>query len=214
MTWLRRIFGTSVAVASAVAPNCASAEVAQEVFESVEASGFISLAAPEERVGLQAALMQRGVAAIFEVQSLLAPADAEDIAEGGVATFLEDIEPMLARFGARLGTVSETYEEDRHVVNVSGQEWTIWSNDRDGSPDTVEMSKFWAVSTARTFALVNDRLAASGTQIRAYAVGGGNDGLVFFLTPTVAASLARIKELGREAPYLMTETPPYYGAPQ
>lgn len=146
-----------------------------------------------ERKGLFAALLDDSCGRWFMT-------DAEDLAEGGVAEFLAGLATPLQALGAAFGSVAEGIFDDSRgqTVIVDGVEETIWT------ADEAKAGEVWSISTVRTYALVNARLAAAGSPERLYAVNGGNDLQAVFLTERLATALAKELE-PRDRPYLPTE---------
>jgi len=106
-------------------------------------------------------------------------ADSEDLAEGGVKHFLEEMQPFLEELGARIESIEEDFGEQSYSVEVNGLRHVIYTEDefRDGN--------IWELATKRAFAILNDLLERAGSEERAYQLYGGNDLRLVFLTPAM-----------------------------
>jgi hypothetical protein len=130
-------------------------------------------------------------------------ADAETLAEKGVASFLRELEPTLESVGVHLGTVEEAWGED-YWITVDGQRHLLWASD--------EADEARALAAVRTFTIVNDLLSATGTEERLYAVGGDNDLVAVLLTPELLELFSTGTNI-HERPYVPKIDPPWYGMP-
>ena len=185
----------------------ASAEGVQLANE-LEARGFFRYLDPEEAARAKAAVAKDGIEAIWRVETgrFVLTADPEDLAEGGIRDWLEELRPTLGRMGARIEEdVEQEIDESHYVVRAGGRAYLIY--DADAAAD---MALMWGLSWSRAFGLLNDLLEQAGSRERAYA---GSDAGVWFLTPELFEALCA--ELGgdRERPYVPNEQPPAFGEP-
>lgn len=102
--------------------------------------------------------------------------DAEDLAEGGIVKFLDDVRPFLEKQGAGQFHASEEIAPNRYVVTLDGQAYLIY--DEQGM-----QGDFWTLSSDQAINLLNLLLEKAKSHERAYALYGGNDLQVVFLTP-------------------------------
>lgn len=116
-------------------------------------------------------------------------ADGEDLAEGGVEEFLNELGPIVAREGVQLQVrrLIDPYGEmqaDRYVVEINGEPCLIWTEENAANEDA------WAQATVRPLARVNELLAATGSGKRMFTLyTGGNEGLAYLLDPDVVAAV-------------------------
>jgi hypothetical protein len=161
----------------------------------------------------KAAVAEDGIESIWRVETgrHFVGADPEDLAEGGVAAWLEELRPALERFGFRFdGDVEEQFDEIRYVVHVGERAYTIYDLAGADSAAADDMALMWGLAWSRTFALVNDLLALAGSAERAYAA---YEASFWFLTPDLLETLTAALGNDRERPYVPTEEPPRFGEP-
>lgn len=136
-------------------------------------------------------------------------ADAEDLAEGGVAVFLQDVAPLLRRLGVAAPTVREDWGESHYRVTVNGREYQIY--------DAKELQSdiFWGYAAGRTVRIVNDLLERARSDERAYGYAdpASNDFSVFILTPALRDAVADILEGTADDPFEVTDEAPGFGYP-
>lgn len=135
-------------------------------------------------------------------------ADAEELAEGGAAEFIESLRPTLEQLGVRIGQVEDeardvegsTYIE--HHLIVDGERSLIVS------PYDEELGdELWALAAARTFGVVNRLLERAGSDERLYAIEGGNDLRGVILTEEVLRAVTVCNLFGTdELPYRLDES--------
>jgi len=105
--------------------------------------------------------------------------DSEELAEGNVQEFLEEIRPFLAQQCVQIASIRERCEAgEDHTVTVNGIT-TMVCTAEELEEDT------WEPTTRRTFMLVNCMLADTGSDERVYLLYGGNEGQAIFLTPAM-----------------------------
>jgi len=129
--------------------------------------------------------------------------DAEDLAETGIAEAYEKLLPELRKYVPEPAKVEESTDNDapRYSVKCRGREFMIYG------PDDEEES--WGRAAFAFFTLVNDQLAHS--EVRLYAINGGNDLEGMFLTPAQALAAREALPNRNDWPYLPDNVPPYYG---
>jgi hypothetical protein len=155
-----------------------------------------------------ASVAKDGIDAIWRVETcrFVLGADAEDLAEGGIVDWLDELRPALGRMGVQIDEEVEQEIDDSHyVVRAGGREYLIYD-----AVAAEDMALMWGLSWSRAFGLLNDLLEQAGTGERAYA---GSDAGVWFLTPELFEVLRA--ELGddRERPYAPNEEAPAFGEP-
>jgi hypothetical protein len=171
--------------------------------ERLDSLGFFKYA--EDPTAAKAEFERRGKDAFWRAEHGrdVLFADAEDLAEGGIAAALNELQPKLAQMGVLLeDDVENDFGEDRYVVRIAGREYLIHD------VDTVESS--WGLAMARTFRIVNDLLEDAGSPERAYAVYEQD---LWFLTPELFDAVTDVLGESRSRPYVPTEEPPRYGEP-
>jgi hypothetical protein len=143
-------------------------------------------------------------------------ADAEDLAEGGVGQFLREIAPFLATQKVTLPAIEDATSEDGYTVRVGGASYQIYDAEeleRDSSGE--EGGLIWGLSSVRGFRIADELLTAAGSAERAYAVNGGNDLFVMFLTPELHQVIMNHPDASRrDGPYILKEEYPSFGQPE
>ena len=171
---------------------------------------FFDFLDKEHAIALREAIARDGAAGIFlDGMPLRLLADWEDISEGGAEKFISDLKPALSSFGIVVPEMSTSYDDTAHILHVGGNDYKLYDFQNETAKNP--QADPWSITFTRTIALVNTWLAGSGVSVRLFAINGGNDGYVYFMTPEAAAVLQDCDELGYERPYLPTEDPPYYG---
>src|SRR5919201_528597 len=92
----------------------------------LEARGFFRYLDPEDAEKAKAAVAKDGIGAIWRVETgrFVLGADAEDLAEGGIAEWLEELRPALERMGVRIQDhVEQEIDESHYVVRAGGREY-------------------------------------------------------------------------------------------
>ncbi len=143
--------------------------------------GFFDYASPDHAASVREAIRADGWSGIFTDDSRLFFADSEDLAEGGVQSFLSEVSDFLDGQGVRIDSVSSTYEYVAYRVRINGVEHVIW-DESDVSRSDRDPGWLWGIASYRTLELVNRMLSDAGSSERAYGISGGNDFLVMFVT--------------------------------
>jgi hypothetical protein len=189
-----------------------------EFLSGLERYGYLEYVTDEEMDMVKKQMVQQSWPFFDENSGRQYHADAENLAEKGVAEFLEKIRPFLENQEVQLKSIEEYFDEE-YRITVNGKETTIWSREeededygRDGTPRRPGLT--WGLSTVRTFSLVNELLEEAGSKERLYAVSGGNDLDAFFLTPELADFIGRSPQVVVEdRPYIPVAQHPWYGQP-
>ncbi|TGQ65637.1 MAG: hypothetical protein E5V49_17065 [Mesorhizobium sp.] len=92
----------------------------------------------------------------------------------------------------------------RYVVRAAGQEFLIHAPDVPNGE-----GRSWGTATYIFFKIINDQLA--GSEVRFYALNGGNDLFGIFLTPQQAEEARRSLPTRTDWPYLPDAEWPWYG---
>ena len=132
--------------------------------------------------------------------------DAENLAEQGMVKAYHEILPELRQYVKNPIAIDQSVDEyaTRYVVRADGQEFVIYAPD---IPDSE--SKSWGTATFVFFKIINDQL--TGSNVRFYALNGGNDLLGIFLTPQQAEDAKRSLPKRTDWPYLPQLQYPAYG---
>lgn len=127
---------------------------------------------------------------LFYENTLRGPynADAEDLTEGGVVDLFRRVEPFLATQGVRLEDLEQDFAAGAgYSVTVNNNRYVLYTEDElDGVED------LWDLTTRRCLAMLNDLLQGCRSDERAYALYGGNDAQVIFLTPAMQDLISRM----------------------
>jgi hypothetical protein len=190
-------------------PSASDVQLANDL----EARGFFRYLDPKDAEKAKAAVAKDGIGAIWRVETgrFVLGADAEDLAEGGIVDWLEELRPALARMGVRIDEdVTQEIDETGYVVHAGGRDYTIYDLEGADAAAAEDGTLLWGLSWSRAFGLLNDLLERAGSEELAYA---GSDAGVWFLTPPLHETVAA--ELGedRERPYVPNEQPPAFGEP-
>ena len=203
MKWLRDLFASKAHLPK---PDHAAFR------DRLESLGFFRHCPPDQLATVRAALLTSGWSGVFAHPGRFFPADAEDLAEGGIPGFLESVAPFLAREGVPSPEIEDRFSDRSYTMKVAGREHTIYG-ELDLQREEREPGRLWAIATVRTFSIVNDLLVAAGSEERLYAVNGGNDLFGLFLTPPQFAEIVAYAGADlRGAPYEVRDEPPSYGA--
>ncbi|MEP3653266.1 MAG: hypothetical protein ABJO36_00055 [Litorimonas sp.] len=130
--------------------------------------------------------------------------DAEELAEQGLATFYDFIQPELSKFIAAPNPLTEIRDEnDFYFVESGGYVWPIVDETSMTSGDV------WLNAAFAFFEMVNQQLR--DTDYKLYAFYAGNDLSGMFLTEEEAEqSMAKLPSKA-DWPYLVTLEPEYNG---
>jgi hypothetical protein len=135
--------------------------------------------------------------------------DAEDLAEEGILDAYREIVPLLAEMGisARPVTSDLDISDGRYSVCFDGDRYEICPG---GPPDDWDsQDDAWGRATWALFDIVNRQLAA--TDIRLYAIDGGNELSGILLTVVQAERARRALPRKTDWPYFPTSEPPWFG---
>jgi hypothetical protein len=182
----------------------------------LEGLGYFKGLTGEKAQNLKRDFESNGWLAIFSDSHRLFMADAEDLAEGGIGQFIQNVEPFLATQGVKLPAIEDDISPDGYTVIVDGVAHEIYDAEeleRDSSKD--QGGLIWGLSMARGFSIIDRLLASAGSKERPYAVNGGNDLFVLFLTPELHRTIMRHPDATRcDGPYVPTEVYPSFGQPE
>jgi hypothetical protein len=160
---------------------------------------------PEERQAVEALKVTVGGYPLWSVtEGREVAADGEELAEGGVAEFLESLNPALAPFGVSLAVRGCPDDAGDYAVDINGRMCTVLTRDE------AAQARSWFLATVRPLKLVNSLLDEAGADIQVFTLlAGGNDGMAILLDPRVPAAL---QESGlfdeRDVPLLPGEVSP------
>ena len=123
-------------------------------------------------------------------------ADAEDLAEGGVSTFLEDHRRDLLTLGVDIGKVSDDFNVGGHYgLEINGEYFLMYSESE------LESDDFWYLTQERAFGMINTLLAKHHSEEQLYSLYGGNDAHAIVLTPDMQTAISNSKVISeREVP--------------
>jgi len=132
--------------------------------------------------------------------------DAEQLAEQGIGDAYNKLLSELSKIVARPATLEEVMDPNlpSYVIRCNGKEHLIYSA---REPRTQEES--WGRATYFFFLMVNEQLC--NTNVRFYAINGGNDLGGLFLTPEQAQSAQPALPRKSDWPYIPSLEAPWYG---
>jgi hypothetical protein len=133
--------------------------------------------------------------------------DAEDLAEGGIATAYARVCGRLRAFVPQPLAIEEHNDVDgpAYAVTAGGLRYEIA---KDGTREDLA----WGAATFALFDIVNRQLQEQ--DVRFYAVNGGNDLFGIFLTAEEHSRAIASLAARSDWPYLPTRDPPEFGQPR
>jgi len=185
--------------------------------EQLEALGYFRHLQPEQTELRKQAFLREGWNALLGgPPHRLNPADAEDLAAGGIGDFLRLVKPFLAREGVKFPEIKDEVGSAGYLLRFGDVTHVIFSQDelrRHSSGE--EPGLTWGLSMARGFGMINALLKAAGSAERLYAVNGGNDLFGIFLTPELQRLIAQHPDASPpDVPYEPNERFPSFGQPE
>lgn len=138
-------------------------------------------------------------------------ADAEDLAEGGVGTFLNQIRAFLEDQKVQIPAVRESFGAGaEYTMQLGDQRVTLYTAEELSSGE----ANIWGLTPARAFGAINRLLEGSLSRERLYGINAANDLQAVFLTDRQFALIRESPALDpRDKPYHPTEEHPGYGYP-
>ncbi len=172
-------------------------------------SGFFSHASNEDSSDLQAEFAAGKIWSMYDERlGRFFLADAEDLAEYGIKSFLDEVESYLRKHGVtKLDVTEDGYDDGNYYnVTVNGELFKIW--------DAANGEESWGKASFATFNIINTLLKQAGSSERVYAYNGGNDLGFIFLTDFQHRLLMQFPEAKtnpHEMPYVMVDNGSGYG---
>jgi hypothetical protein len=129
---------------------------------------------------------------------------AEDLAEQGIAEAYQQLAPRLAEYGVAASPVIEYADSlaSLYSVDFDGHRYVVYGAG-------VALEDAWGLATYALFDIVNRQLAS--TDVRFYAINGGNDLLGIFMTLELAERARHVLPRKSDWPYLPVSEPPWFG---
>ncbi|MDR7238746.1 hypothetical protein [Neobacillus drentensis] len=124
-------------------------------------------------------------------------ADEEDLSEGGVGTFFEEISPFLEKQGIELTINNEVFNEERYEIQVNGEKYTLYTQ------VDVENDEYVEINTRRAFSIINKLLEGAGSKERLFGLYGWNDLVAIFLTNEMYEIILKFEQDENERPKRM-----------
>jgi hypothetical protein len=130
--------------------------------------------------------------------------DAEDLAEQGIQDAYRTIVPYLLQHAAQARPVTETIDSahGHYSVAFDDHRYVICG---PGVPE----ADSWGRAAHALFSIANRQLTMS--EVRFFALNGGNDLFGIFLSQAQAERARRTLPRKRDWPYLPTPDPPWFG---
>ncbi|WP_419880503.1 hypothetical protein ACN6MY_12570 [Peribacillus sp. B-H-3] len=122
------------------------------------------------------------------------PADEEDLSEGGVGAFFEEITPFLRKQGVQLIINHENFSEEKYEIQVNGENYTLYSQ------KDLESEEYIEKNTHRAFSIINKILEESGSKERLCALYEWNDQIAIFLTNEMYEKIIELELDKKEIP--------------
>lgn len=139
--------------------------------------------------------------------------DAEELAEGGVAAFLEEVRPFLEGQGVNVPPLVDHLTVE-YTLLAGEDQLPIWTRDDFNRDLGSEPGRLWGVSSTRTVQILNQWLQQADSSERAYGVNGGNEFFILFLTPELFSLIQRSSAATpQDAPYVPNLEYPGFGQP-
>lgn len=132
--------------------------------------------------------------------------DAENLAEDGIKEAYDSLLAELTRFVPEPVQIQEVLDNQApSYVVVSGEtEYAIYGPELSNAE-----GRSWGRATYAFFAIVNAQLES--TDVRFYAINGGNDLGGMFLTEEQVSEARQALPRPSDWPYIPTPEHPYYG---
>jgi hypothetical protein len=137
--------------------------------------------------------------------------DAEDLAEEGIQDAYREIAACMAEHGVQGRPITENIDSSRgdYSVDFDGHLCVIWGPGGVPADSWESQADAWGLATHALFDIVNRQLAAS--DVRLFAIGGGNDLSGIFMSTAQAEEARRALPRKTDWPYLPTPEPPWFG---
>ena len=116
----------------------------------------------------------------FPLDLRLYNCDGEDLFEGPLSYYLENIKPIFQRMGLKIDweneIIEQTHNKRIHKVTVNNKEYFIFKGDIEKERD------YWEIGVKNFVEMINDQLKLQRSEDRLYPISCKNDTLVMFLT--------------------------------
>lgn len=188
----------------------------EKLLAELEELGFFRHANPKHLDRERNAILKQGWSGIFGENGRWFFADAEDLAEGGVAALITELGTFLKRQGVTIPELEDEFDPSEKYTLIAGKErFPIWTQSELAREASGEPGLIWGLSSTRTIQILNLWLERSSSSERAYGVHGGNDFAIYFLTPELYSRISQDREASsRDSPYVPELKYPYFGQPQ
>jgi hypothetical protein len=195
------------------------AKAGRNLAAALGAAGFFNgLPADAER-RIKTEIETYGYGGVFSHPWRAVSADDEELAEGQVGVFLQELAPSLIRLGVEpLVGKSRFMDGGAHMLDLPGETVTLVSADEAREDDRNGGKRFgfsWGAVGARVLERLNRQIAAAGREDRFHSVYGGNDAQALLLNPPMLAAIMASPGIRPdELPYIRTIEWPLFGAPE
>ena len=128
-------------------------------------------------------------------------ADSEEFAEGGIGEWLDENSEALAKRGFTYESHEDHCDESGYGFVLDGDKQTVYTEKQ------LQSENIWEIATIFVQRMLNTQLRNKNLETRAYLFGGGNDGFVALITPSIANAIIQSGLLDqRDQPYRL-DTP-------
>lgn len=185
----------------------------EDLLAQLEALGFFRHTSPDRLKPARHAILRDGWPGIFSEGGRVFAVDAEELADGGVAAFLEEVRPFLEGQGVNVPPLVDHLTVE-YTLLAGEDHLPIWTRDDFNRDLGSEPGRLWGVSSTRTVQILNQWLQQAESCERAYGVNGGNEFFILFLTPELLSLIQRSSAATpQDAPYVPNLEYPGFGQP-
>jgi hypothetical protein len=124
-------------------------------------------------------------------------ADAEDLVEGGVGSFFQELQPFLEKQGVHLTIDAENFLDENYFIVINKEKYILYIQDE------IQKEEFSEIVTQRAFSIINKLLEKAGSKERLFALYGWNDQVALFLTNEMYEKIIKFEPNENEWPRII-----------